>query len=74
MLLDQGERHLQGNNLFEGQENMIFIRIAAAVVLFTVCLYRLISGDNSPWSTALFLVSASTLLFVEWKRRKKPKQ
>lgn len=74
MGLDQGKRHSQGNELFKGQENMLFIRIAAAVVLFTDCLYRLFSGDNSPLSTALFLISASTLLFVEWKRLKKPKQ
>jgi len=60
--------------LIDGLFPMSAIRNASAVVLFSVSVYRLVSGDSSALTTGIFLVSSTTLFFAELIRRKKLKQ
>jgi hypothetical protein len=60
--------------LIDGLFPMSAIRNASAVVLFSVSVYRLVSGDSSALTTGIFLISAATLFFAELIRRKKIKQ
>ena len=62
------------NQLIDGSCPMSAIRNASAVVLFSVSVYRLVSGDSSALTTGIFLISATTLFFAELIRRKKLKQ
>jgi len=60
--------------LIDGSYPMSAIRNASAVVLFSVSVYRLVSGDSSTLTTGIFLISATILLFSELARRKKLQQ
>jgi hypothetical protein len=64
-------RHTQ---LIDGSCPMAAIRNASAVVLFSVSVYRLVSGDSSTLTTGIFLIAATILFFSELTRRKKLKQ